>query len=433
MRSLGIRLPILAVTAWAGIGLSVWASSYRYGERVYVTPTTTTVVVPTSYSSFATYGESASYSFPSYLPTSYAYEPAPLASTSYLASAYVVRRGLFGRLRVVERPVLASYATRYTPTLYFSPGVYASSYRATSYVPTVYSPRVYANTVYADSSTVWESSYASPGSSDCDQVAWNAPAVSVPSQSYSNSAPSYPAPAQNYQISPNSDGSSKTAQSDTVLDPVIPSNVPPAPAEEPPLISGSTEEANKRIAAPAGSASSPPVVPTVPRQQSTAQPAAGGAAETGAARPKTGAKPANNQNPTPPSAPGADPTEPELKPAPIDNSGTSRRDSLRPSFASRTSRSEVRNVLMGRVETDGGDPLSEVPVSATSRDGRSIRRADMTDAFGNFAIRLDDGEWTVNVQKPSGRVFAVRTVTVSNGKVVDNQERREVRNLIISY
>jgi hypothetical protein len=66
-------------------------------------------------------------------------------------------------------------------------------------------------------------------------------------------------------------------------------------------------------------------------------------------------------------------------------------------------------------------------------DNASIRRAGMTNAFGNFAIRLTDGEWTVNVRMPSGRYYAVRSVTVSDGKIVDNQEGREVRNLIISY
>ena len=66
-------------------------------------------------------------------------------------------------------------------------------------------------------------------------------------------------------------------------------------------------------------------------------------------------------------------------------------------------------------------------------DNSSIRRSGMTDAFGNFAIRLADGEWNVSVRMPSGRLYRVRTVTVDDGKIVDNQERREVRNLVISY
>jgi hypothetical protein len=93
----------------------------------------------------------------------------------------------------------------------------------------------------------------------------------------------------------------------------------------------------------------------------------------------------------------------------------------------------MRNVLLGRVESDAGEPLGEVAVSVTNRENSAIRKDGMTNAFGNFAIRLTDGEWTVNVRVPSGRVYPVRSITVSNGKILDNQEGREVRNLIISY
>jgi hypothetical protein len=69
----------------------------------------------------------------------------------------------------------------------------------------------------------------------------------------------------------------------------------------------------------------------------------------------------------------------------------------------------------------------------TSRDNTALRRDGMTNAFGNFAIRLADGDWTVKVTMPSGRVYPVRSIRVAGGKIVDNQEGREVRNLIISY
>ena len=55
MRSFGVRLPILAVTAWAGIGLSVSAMGYRYGETVYVSPTVATFGWPASYETTAAY------------------------------------------------------------------------------------------------------------------------------------------------------------------------------------------------------------------------------------------------------------------------------------------------------------------------------------------------------------------------------------------
>jgi hypothetical protein len=416
MRSLGVRLPILAVTAWAGIGLSVWGSNFRYGETVYVAPTTATFAVPTSYSASQVYVEPTAYSFPSYLPTAYAYEP--VTTSTYLTTAYRVRRGLLGRLRVVERPALASYATRYMPTTYFSTGFYPTSYRATTYLPSM---SRYAPAVYEDSGEVWESSYASRASSDCEQVAWNAPAMTIPPVTYAAPAASYPAPVV--------DGGSRSVASESAAEPPLTSRVSPAPVDERP--SGNAAQDSSKVAPSGVRADSPPAVPAAPRQQSTAQPT--GAANGGSAGTSAPPKVPAGLNPAPPAAPGADPTEPDLKPAPIDNPAANRRESLRPSFTSRTTRPEARNVLMGRVESDAGEPLSEVPVSATSRDGRSTRRADTTDAFGNFAIRLDDGEWTVNVQKPSGRVFPIRTVTVKNGKVVDNEEQREVRNLIISY
>ena len=118
----------------------------------------------------------------------------------------------------------------------------------------------------------------------------------------------------------------------------------------------------------------------------------------------------------------------------MENNASNRRESLRPIYPiTRTLRPELRNVLVGRVESDSGDPQGEVSVSVTRADNTSIRRVGMTNAFGTFAIRLTDGEWTVSVRMPSGRLYPVRSVTVSNGKIVDNQEGREVRNLIISY
>jgi hypothetical protein len=423
--------------------------TYRYGETVYVSPTVATVAWPTSYSATAYYAVPTSYGFDSYLPTSYAYDAVPMTSASYLTTGYTVRRGLFGRLRLVERPVVASYATSYLPTTYFAPSYapttyVASSYAPTTYVassyvpttyvasrylPTVYTPRVYRPTVYLPTtyeyaSTGWETSYPSSTSWDCgEQVAWNTPRMSAPAVSYPAAAPSVP--------SRSSEVTSRAAEPDSNLESILPSTVPPAPAEE-------AAPRATNIESPKSSAveraDSPPAVPPArqPANPSTA-PATGGQGNSSPTT-KSTAAPANTPKPAPPAAPGGDPTEPDLRPAPIDNSGTNRRDSLRPAYVARPARTEqVRNVLMGRVESEAGEPLSEVPISATNRDNITVRRAAMSDAFGNFSIRLGDGEWTVNVRTPSGRVYPVRTVTVSNGRVLDNQEGREVRNLIISY
>jgi len=139
---------------------------------------------------------------------------------------------------------------------------------------------------------------------------------------------------------------------------------------------------------------------------------------------------------TPSSGPSGEQNDTGVLPAPAgtDGSGTIRRESGKAVYSTpRTLRPERRNVLIGRVESSAGDPQGEVPVTVTSRSNNLIHHDGLTNAFGGFAIRLSDGEWTVSVTMPSGRVYPVRSVTVSNGKIVDNREGREVRSLIITY
>ena len=58
-------------------------------------------------------------------------------------------------------------------------------------------------------------------------------------------------------------------------------------------------------------------------------------------------------------------------------------------------------------------------------------RMAMTDAFGRFAVRVPDGDWTVKVTMPSGRVYSVSEITVSNGLISD-PEGRDVPSLTIT-
>jgi hypothetical protein len=413
MRSIGVRLPILAATVWSGFGLSAWAMDLRYAETVYLTPTAETVVWPTTYASSRSYVLPTAYVTPSYFPTSYIEQPLVLTST------YRLRRGLFGRLRLVERPAIASYGT-IVPTAFYLPSYYTTSYRARVYSPTVYSPTVYTPTVY-EYPTMWETGYSSPRATECcDQVAWATPSATVPPQSYT-------APTQNY-AAPRSNGGSRSVRSEPVDDPTIPSNVDPAPAEDAKTQRNLPQEATK-TQTPSGRIDNSPTPPNVPREQSTAQPNPTNPSTKG------GTNPAIAPKPQAPATPAGEQGELDLRPAPIDNTPSGRHESLRPIYSTptRTARSQMRNVLLGRVESDAGEPLGEVPVSVTNRDNAAIRKDGMTNAFGNFAIRLTDGEWTVNVRTPSGRVYPVRSITVSNGKILDNQEGREVRNLIISY
>jgi hypothetical protein len=412
MRSLGVRVPILAASVWVGIGLSAWAMDLRYAETVYLTPTAETVVWPTTYVSSRSYVLPTAYVASSYFPTSYVTEPLVLTST------YRLRRGLFGRLRLVERPAIASYGT-VAPTAFYLPSYYTTSYRARVYSPTFYTPTVYSPTAY-EYPTVWATDYSSSRATECcDQVAWATPPTTAPIQSYT-------APSQSY-TTPRSSGGSRSVRSEPVEDPTIPSNVDELPAEATKTQRNSTQEATK-AQTQTGRADNTPIPPVVSREQSTAQPA----------QPNASTKAATSPTTTPAKAPAAAaPTgeqgDLELKPAPIDSPPGGRRESFRPVFSTPTRAARMRNVLLGRVESDAGEPLGEVAVSVTNRENSAIRKDGMTNAFGNFAIRLTDGEWTVNVRVPSGRVYPVRSITVSNGKILDNQEGREVRNLIISY
>jgi hypothetical protein len=90
-------------------------------------------------------------------------------------------------------------------------------------------------------------------------------------------------------------------------------------------------------------------------------------------------------------------------------------------------------VLAGRVENDGGDPREGVKVILSNRSQPGVDRAGVSDAFGEFAIRLEDGDWSVRVVMPSGRVYPLRQVTARNGHVVDDREGRDIPSLIISY
>ena len=151
MRSFGVRLPILAATAWAGIGFSVLGMDFGYSETVYVRPTVATVVWPTSYVASRSYVLPTAYVSPRYLPTSYIEEPL------ILTSSYRLRRGLFGRLRLVERPAIASYGT-IVPTAFYLPSYYTTSYRTRAYMTVSLYPTVYFTTVY-EYPTVWETGY----------------------------------------------------------------------------------------------------------------------------------------------------------------------------------------------------------------------------------------------------------------------------------
>jgi hypothetical protein len=402
MRFSGIRLPLLAAFASTSVGLLVWATDRTYGDTLFLLPTTTTISNP--YVISTGYAVPTSYVFPSsYVETSYAVAPSvSLFSTGYIETTY--RRGLFGRRYIVERPVVASYPTAYFPTTYVSgyvPTTYVSSYVPTTYVaPTYYSTayrvRRYRPTAYTYYPTVYETAYTSAPDICCDDVVVDRTVRTVPQSSAVVSGLRAPKEVE-----------SGSMESD-VIDSNVTTPLPEDLAKQRSTLRGDgTSKAQTKNGA--GRADTPPNAPAAPKD------AAGG-----------GGVPANKK--TQP-ADDADPID--LQAAPKDEP-IIRRDSQRPTYE-RLRTVDRRNVLFGTVESESREPRGEVPVTVVNRNNTAIRRNGVTDAFGSFAIRVPDGEWTVRVTLPSGNTQPVRHITVTGGRVIDNLESREVQNLIISF
>ncbi len=139
--------------------------------------------------------------------------------------------------------------------------------------------------------------------------------------------------------------------------------------------------------------------------------------------------------PGPPATGALAPGE-ELLPAPdqtAPRTSGQRRDLQRPVLTvPRSIRPEFRNVLFGRVQArDTSEPEEGVRVSVSNRQNTSERREALTDAFGRFAMRVPDGDWTVSVTMPSGRVYSVSQIIVSNGQISD-EIGHDVPSLVIT-
>jgi Carboxypeptidase regulatory-like domain len=433
MRSFGFRLSLLLGILWAGIGSTVWALGFHGDpiETVYVMPSSvslpvaTSYVVSTSWVAPTAYAVPTTYAVPTYYTTAYWMDPVVLAQPTYAATSYVARRGLLGRLRVVERPVLATYATSFVPTTYVAP---ARVYRSTSYA-------------LADRLVV-PSAYIA--SADCvcpTAVAMAAPAYASPSGSTGAAAPGGGTRSRGVQSEADERGS-------------MSSNVGPPPDNLAPIRPGArTGEPNVMPDIPAsGRDTSPPAPPAarppsgtgttpsgVTPQPGAAQPAAGtgSAGQTGA---PAAPSPSAVTKPSPTggnvgvgntgagSSPGAVAPAPATDsglgaPPPLDSSGdVQRRSSMRPSTYAM--RPEFRNVLMGTVlSSSAGEPEEGVRVSVRNA-GTGAGKSTTTNAFGRFAVRLADGDWAVEVAMPSGRVYEVSRLHVSDGLITDSLGRR---------
>ncbi len=89
------------------------------------------------------------------------------------------------------------------------------------------------------------------------------------------------------------------------------------------------------------------------------------------------------------------------------------------------------NKLQGKViSSETGLPEEGVRISIANRGGAFVDRTATTDALGRYAVTLPDGDWTVNVSMPSGRVYGVSQLTVSNGQIHDDLGR-DIPTLLI--
>jgi hypothetical protein len=418
MRSFGFRLPVFVAILWAGIHSSVWALGYHGDtvETVYVMPSTATLAVPTSSVVSSSWVLPTAYVVPSSYSTAYSTtywtDPLALVQPTYLSTAYV-RTGLFGRRRLVERPVIAGYTTTLLPTSY--------------YLSTTYRPRYRASTVVGYP-VLWESSYTSLLDCTCPTVvASTAPSISVPRSGASRS---------------DTGMGSRSVESE-VTDGSMRSDVGPPPGEtasgaETATARPGTEEAIPRNpqGQPTGRDNTPtPPPPPAAQAPTSTQPAAPdqtpqqrepGATQLGT--PKAAPKSATDSaaGGTPVRAPVAPAPAPDqlgpLNPADDNLPGTIRREARRPANLAPTLRPERRGVFFAKVQSGASGEAEEgVRITLTNQSDSTINRAAMTNAFGWIAMRLGDGDWTVKVTMPSGRVYPVGQIRVSNGQITDPQ------------
>jgi hypothetical protein len=414
MRLIGLRLPILAVLVLALSSVPSQAAEVLYLETAGWVPTVSLLAVPTTYVVGGSIVAPTSYTIPTVYATAYVTESAWLAPTTYVAPTYYEtrfrRRGLFGRRLVETTRAYYLPTTAYYPTTYYYP-------------TTFYSPTVLDTAVVS-------TGYTTARASDCcggEMIAAARPEVRMyPSEQ----APVAASPA------PRTNARSRTAplQSQSAEDDSTSSNVPELPAREP-------APGSDASGAAAGRSDSPPNPPLPLREQSTAPRA--GAAQTKPASPATGSPGSSAQPKTANPRPGAVelPTAPaggdDLQPFPGDETSGAgsggRRVVQKPALSTpRDVRSQYRNVLFGRVKArDTNEPEEGVRVTISNRTNAYADRVALTDAFGRFAVKVPDGDWTVNVTMPSGRAYSVSQITVSNGLISDDIGR-DIPSLVIT-
>ena len=407
MRSIAWSLPILAMSILSLNRAQARAQEVLYLDTVNWIPTASVLTMPASNVAAGAYVFPTSYAATTVYAAAYLTESALVTPTTYLAPSYYEtrfrRRGLFGR-KLVETTRAYYFPTNaYYPTTYYDPTTFKSS----AIVDAAVMPTMYART----------SSTRCCGEMVDTPIVRDLPASSEPAWS---TVAASPARTVHREQAP--------FRSEQVEDDSISSKVPELPISQ----------LRRR---------EPSIVRSTPSARTAAKPAAQGQGDDLDAVTDPAAETKLTTRPGPPvsaaPAPGAEVTRPvvptegeELLPAQGQTdprTSGQRRAAQRPLLTTpRYIRPERRNVLFGSVEArDTSEPEEGVHVSISNRQNTSESREALTDAFGRFAIRVPDGDWTVSVTMPSGRVYSVRQIIVSNGQITD-EIGRDVPSLVIT-
>ncbi|WZO99820.1 hypothetical protein EP7_001433 [Isosphaeraceae bacterium EP7] len=388
-----LMLPALMATGLAGSAAEALAQGC-YSSSVLSTPLETVYSLPTSY-------VTTSYTTPSILSTS-VYTPTSFftPTTAYLpTSVYYPTTYL--------RPTAYRYRPRasrvYLPTSYWDVPYVTTSARIYEPAPLITTSRVVYDSLLPTSYVVARPTTFVVPTSTMLLTSAVAPCDSVETVVTQPAIPVGVAPSRRPAIES------------------TPSNVVPPRDEQAPsaaLESTPTTESTYKAPAP----KTPPPVQAAP---ATTTPPAQAPAATQKAEEKTPPDFPAGELPIPADPKTTDPTPPAggfapLPPVSSLGAGTTRRDSMRPSFSNSTATS--RAILNGKVISRGSNRAEEgVKIVLQDQMNRFADRVVTTNAYGEFAVSLPTGDWELKVTMPSGNVLAVDTgpLTSSAGEVID--------------
>ncbi len=399
-----------------------FANGHLYGETVYAAPVETAWTVPTSYVWPTSYYLPTVYSATSYyLPTAYSttsyYVPTAYSTTSLLPTysvsptAYIVptsyyaTTGYFSGRRRAFRPVYTATSLTYFPTTLYTPTV-------AYYSPTVLDyPMVAAADPCQTIVTRPAQGQASPAQPppNYGQQGGKSAMGGMPSRVDSEAAET--GAGANTEKTISSDVGSAGAAAETEKKTTGEARKP-GPQRVTPLDATDAEK-NATPITPSPSDVSPP-----PPQAASAPP---------------------EKTAEVPPAPGPTTDEPlrlplqelnklNLPALPADDT-SSQRTAQKPVLPGAPK--AFANVLTGTVTSRATGVREEgVRVTLSHRLHAFEDRNYQTDAFGRFVARVPDGDWDLLVTMPSGNVRRARTLTMSNGQIVDDLGR-EVPSLVI--